>query len=80
MSVFTTKPPLDDDVLACLQNANCSYLSSGVPPTLLQLKQHAQSLTVLIKELTISTNQALVDNANSDFDVAMPFRADESFD
>ncbi|KAK0629620.1 hypothetical protein B0T17DRAFT_615375 [Bombardia bombarda] len=35
-----------------LRNVNCSWLSTrGVPPTLLALKQHAQSLCVLIQTL-----------------------------
>ncbi|KAK0712153.1 hypothetical protein B0T21DRAFT_352400 [Apiosordaria backusii] len=36
-----------------LRHVNCGYLSTeGTPPTLLALKQHAQSLCILIKYLT----------------------------
>ena len=49
---------------ALLSHVNCSYLSTpGVPPSLLQLKQHAQSLLILIKHISVSTRGAIVDNA-----------------
>lgn len=48
-----------------LEHVNCSYLSTrGRAPTLTELKQHAQSLAVLIKELTVCTKGGIVDNAN----------------
>ena len=46
----------------CLAHVNCSYLSTaGRPPTLTQLKQHAHSLTVLIKHLSVSTKPGMID-------------------
>jgi hypothetical protein len=74
---ITSKPRLAQEVLDCLKHVNCSYLSSGVPPNLLQLKQHAQSLTVLIREMTISTLPALIDNEHAG---TRPFHENESFD
>jgi hypothetical protein len=51
--------------MKCLAHVNCSYLSTaGRPPTFTQLKQHAHSLTVLIKHLTVSTKGGQVDNQN----------------
>ena len=73
----TTKPRLAPEVLDCLKHVNCSYLSSGVPPSLLQLKQHAQSLTVLIREMSVSTLPALIDNEHAG---TRPFHPNESFD
>jgi hypothetical protein len=53
-------------MLNILSHVNCSYLSTpGVPPTLLQLKQHAQSLIILIKHISVSTRGAIVDNAGT---------------
>ncbi|KAH6984777.1 hypothetical protein BKA56DRAFT_717343 [Ilyonectria sp. MPI-CAGE-AT-0026] len=46
--------------LNVMQHMNCSYLSSGRPPTLLALKQHAHSLTNLILRLSIATTSAAV--------------------
>lgn len=45
---------LTPDAIKLLQHVNCSYLSSGTPPTLLALKQHAHSLLNLIKVLAPS--------------------------
>ncbi|KAJ4265005.1 hypothetical protein NW762_005248 [Fusarium torreyae] len=42
--------------MALLQNLNCSYFSSGRPPTLLALKQHAHSLVNIIRKLAPSTH------------------------
>lgn len=63
-SIFTLTPPANE-LLDLFQHVNCSYLSTpGVAPSLLQLKQHAQSLTILIKNLTVSTSGGVIDNAN----------------
>jgi hypothetical protein len=52
-------------LLPLLAHVNCSYLSThAISPTLTELKQHAQSLIVLIKALTVSTNSAFIDNQN----------------
>ena len=73
-------------VLECLKHVNCDYLSTkGLPPTLLQLKQHAQSLTVLIKHITVSTLPATIDNASiqppaQDHAAAYRFLENESYD
>lgn len=79
-SVFITKPRPAAEVLDCLKHVNCSYLSSGVAPNLLQLKQHAQSLTVLIKEMTVSTRPTLIDNAHAGLPGARPMNVNGSFD
>jgi hypothetical protein len=77
-SVFTTNPPMERPVRDVLKHANCSYLSSNIrAPILLELKRHAQSLAVLIRELTVSTLPAMVDNAQSG---RRPFSANSSFD
>ncbi|KAK7217376.1 hypothetical protein V2G26_005379 [Clonostachys chloroleuca] len=46
--------------LRLLSHVNCSYLSSGTAPTLLSLKQHAQSLAILIKKISVSTSQVFI--------------------
>ncbi|KAH8602087.1 hypothetical protein B0O99DRAFT_561245 [Bisporella sp. PMI_857] len=66
-SVFVNiaPPALQNSELNLLKHVNCSYLSTpGRAPTLAELKQHAQSLTVLIKHLTLSTSSGYVDGAN----------------
>ena len=48
-----------------LRHMNCSFLSTpGRPPTLLSLKQHAQSLCILIQALnpTLHSNEILTDD------------------
>ncbi|KAI0014333.1 hypothetical protein F4779DRAFT_6396 [Xylariaceae sp. FL0662B] len=55
-------PQVNKDLLA---HVNCGYLSTpGRPPTLLALKQHAQSLAVLIASLAPSSASAEIDNEN----------------
>lgn len=53
---------LTHDDLDLLSHVNCTYLSSGGghPPTLLALKQHAQSLAVLISKLSTARTFVLV--------------------
>ncbi|KPM46124.1 hypothetical protein AK830_g463 [Neonectria ditissima] len=51
---------LTDEELELLKNVNCSYLSSGRAPTLLDLKKHAHSLTNLIRKLAPSTSGAAI--------------------
>jgi hypothetical protein len=69
------------DELDCLKHVNCGYLSTnGLPPTLRQLKQHAQSLTVLIKHMTISTLPSVIDSRNLSADGIKEFHENESFD
>jgi hypothetical protein len=75
-----SEQPADNDLalLELLSHVNCSYLSPpGRPATLLDLKKHAQSLTVLIHNLTLSTSSAVIDGANSD---DPQFFAGEAFD
>lgn len=83
-SVFTNNlrkiEPEPEGLLACLKHVNCSYLSSDKPPNLLQLKQHAQSLTVLIREMTVSTKAGIIDNENANLPYARPFEDSQSFD
>ena len=79
-SPFIMTPPPSRSLLSALESLNCSYLSSTHAPTLLQLKQHAQSLTILIRELTVSRSSALVNNANANLPQAGHFEQGESFD
>lgn len=52
-----------------LRHMGCSYMGTeGLPPTLLALKQHAQSLAVLIAHLNPSVNSGRVDGKAFDFD------------
>lgn len=46
--------------LQLLAHVNCGYLSSPRPPTLLALKQHAQSLAALIQRLSVSHPRAVL--------------------
>lgn len=75
--------------LSLLQHVNCSYLSSDTAPTLLALKKHAQSLTKLIRKLTVSSHSVpigvrsdlLIDHEAFDWlvDLDKPYdNADES--
>ncbi|KAI9745606.1 MAG: hypothetical protein M1818_001140 [Claussenomyces sp. TS43310] len=51
------------DLDKLLKHVNCNYLSTrGQAPTLLELKQHAQALSILIKHLTVSTAPTAVDS------------------
>lgn len=84
-SHFTIRtPPLNNETVKCLAHVNCSYLSTaGRAPTLTDLKQHAHSLAVLIKHLTLSTKGGLVDNANhggGEFEDEHAFHQSESYD
>jgi hypothetical protein len=70
-------------LLPLLAHVNCGFLSThGLAPTLTELKQHAQSLIVLIKALTISTNSAFVDNRNLQHQMsdATAFHDGETYD
>ncbi|KUI54792.1 hypothetical protein VP1G_02259 [Cytospora mali] len=52
-----------------LRHMGCSYMGTeGIPPTLLALKQHAQSLAVLIAHLSPSVKSGRVDAKAFDFD------------
>ncbi|KAL7961248.1 hypothetical protein V8C34DRAFT_24383 [Trichoderma compactum] len=68
---------LNEQDLELLKHVNCSYLSSGRPPTMLALKQHAQSLTNLIKKLCVSTTFGIVDGKG---DRRPAFEKNEAFD
>lgn len=62
---------IDDDLVArMLSHMNCSYMGEpGMPPTLLSLKRHAQSLAVLIQYLQPSVTTGAVDGmVLGDFD------------
>ncbi|RYO92915.1 hypothetical protein DL766_003901 [Monosporascus sp. MC13-8B] len=66
--------------LKLLEHANCSYLSTpGRPPTLLALKQHAQSLAVLISQINPSREAGEIDNENVE-GATRKFTKDEAFD
>ena len=79
-SIFTVTGPPSPQVMNCLKHVNCSYLSSnGLAPTS-RLKKHAQSLAVLIKEMTVSTMPGLIDNAHAGLPGARPFHENESYD
>lgn len=80
-SHFTLNPPLEPENAKTLSHVNCSYLSTtGLPPSLTQLKKHAQSLAVLIKHLSVSTQEGLIDNANIDGAAAHAFHHNETWD
>lgn len=66
-----------------LGHLNCGYLSTpATPPTLLALKQHAQSLVILIKNISVSTEFCLVDGKNRVRGHSAPgkYRENEAFD
>ncbi|KAI9152089.1 hypothetical protein HJFPF1_09312 [Paramyrothecium foliicola] len=62
--------------LELLRHVNCSYLSSGKLPTLLALKQHAQSLTNLIRKLCVSSTAGKVNGKG----LGPTFRKNDAFD
>ncbi|KAF9763825.1 hypothetical protein IL306_002994 [Fusarium sp. DS 682] len=70
---------LDPEDLELLQHINCSYFSSGRPPTLLALKQHAQSLTNIIRKLAPSTATRPVGTGDVDSGTWI-FEKNEAFD
>lgn len=71
--IFLTQQEID-----LLRHVNCGYLSTdGTPPTLLALKQHAQSLTVLIQKLCVTTTMGSIDNRGRD---GLAFEPSEAFD
>ncbi|KAL7627573.1 hypothetical protein AAE478_001766 [Parahypoxylon ruwenzoriense] len=66
--------------LKLLEHVNCGYLSTpGRPPTLESLKQHAQSLSVLISSLAPTSLPSEVDNKNSSGFITK-FEKHEAFD
>lgn len=69
---------LSEADLTLLAHVNCSYLSSGRPPTLLALKQHAQALTNLIRKLTVSSTFGIVGEGSED--EGSKFSENEAFD
>lgn len=79
-SVFTAQEPVKP-LTKNMPHVNCCYLSTpGKAPTLLQLKQHAQSLCVLIKYLTVNTIPGLINNAEAEVTGAPTFSDGESYD
>ena len=73
---------LNNQKLDLLEHVNCTYLSTpGRPPTLLALKQHAQSLAVLISMINPSRESGEIDNANvKDGETTRAFTQHEAFD
>jgi len=79
-SIFIQKPE-SEKVKDIAPYVNCSYLSTmSKIPTLLELKQHAQSLVILIKSITMSQQGGLIDNENSGIVGAYPFSDGLTFD
>lgn len=79
-SVFTLQPRMKT-LLPTIPHVNCGYLSTaGVAPTLTELKQHAQSLVILIKYLTVNTLPGLINNAEAEIDGAPKFDDGETYD
>lgn len=79
-SRFTLNHPSNQN-LHLLQHVNCSYLSTpNLAPTITQLKQHAQSLVILIKQLTTSTLGAPIDNRNLGLHPSVAFNDGETYD
>ncbi|KAH8809113.1 hypothetical protein F5884DRAFT_393977 [Xylogone sp. PMI_703] len=69
------------EILKSLSHVNCSYLSKiGQPPTLTQLKQHAQALAILIKQLSTNTKLGEINNASDDSQNVPRFGEGETFD
>lgn len=71
--------------LELISHANCSYLSGHEPPTLLELKKHAQSLTIVIRKLTVNTKFGIPDAEAKDKSGrshwrSYKFRDNEAFD
>ncbi|RAL65574.1 hypothetical protein DID88_005246 [Monilinia fructigena] len=61
-SIFTLNLP---NLIPLLRHVNCNYLSTkGHAPTVLELKQHAQALVILLKQITISTQPGAIDSTN----------------
>lgn len=80
-SVFTRLPKNDEIVVPLIKHVNCSYLSTrGIVPSLLDLKQHAQSLVILIKNITVSSLPGMIDNENAGVAGAFAFNEAETFD
>lgn len=82
-SIFTINQP---NLIPLFRHVNCNYLSTkGHSPTLLELKQHAQALVILLKQISLSTQPGAVDSANYDVVVrrgqqAPVFNENETFD
>ncbi|QSZ34366.1 hypothetical protein DSL72_005957 [Monilinia vaccinii-corymbosi] len=82
-SIFTLNQA---ELIPLLRHVNCNYLSTkGHAPTLLELKQHAQALVILLKQITLSTQAGVIDNtnqnANPDVGAKAPsFNENETFD
>ncbi|KAL7806857.1 hypothetical protein V8C44DRAFT_338485 [Trichoderma aethiopicum] len=68
---------LTEKDLQLLRHVNCSYVSSGRPPTLLALKQHAQALANLIKKICVSDTFGVIDGRGSRHPA---FEKNEAFD
>lgn len=63
---------LNPDLQGLFAHLNCSFLSTrGKAPTLLELKQHAQALLVLIKHLTVAADATLVDDPTGPVAIAL---------
>ncbi|KAI9649551.1 hypothetical protein NHQ30_002131 [Ciborinia camelliae] len=82
-SIFTLNQP---NLIPLLRHVNCNYLSTkGHSPTVLELKQHAQALVILLKQITLSTQPGGIDsmnqNAIANLGGRVPsFNENESFD
>ncbi|ESZ95539.1 hypothetical protein SBOR_4068 [Sclerotinia borealis F-4128] len=76
-SIFALNQP---DIIPLLRHVNCNYLSTkGHAPTVLELKQHAQALVILLKQITISTQPGAIDSRNAGMR-APNFNENETFD
>ncbi|CZT51536.1 uncharacterized protein RSE6_12691 [Rhynchosporium secalis] len=79
-SIFTQKPETGN-IISLAAHVNCNYLSTlGKVPTLLEMKQHAQSLVILIGRISMSEQSGLIDNENSGIAGAFPFSDGSTFD
>ncbi|KAL4724818.1 hypothetical protein ACLX1H_008265 [Fusarium chlamydosporum] len=70
---------LDTQDIVLLQHLNCSYFSSGRPPTLLALKQHAHSLANLIRRLALTPDTCSVKPTEFS-DTSRRFEEHDAFD
>ncbi|EMR81888.1 hypothetical protein BcDW1_9443 [Botrytis cinerea BcDW1] len=81
-SIFTLNQP---DLIPLFRHVNCNYLSTkGHSPTVLELKQHAQALVILLKQITLSTHAGTIDSKNQKAITSLgetpSFNENESFD
>jgi len=81
LSDFTQRV-FPDVRLGTLGSLNCSYFGhpGARAPTLLELKQHAQALCILVRHLCVSTKAGEIDGENTNGEEKSLFHDNEAFD